>query len=127
MIVLAIAAFLATIAWPQYSEYVQRSHRAHARAALLQAAQWLERAATAQGVYPERVAIPAGVLAVEGGRYTLGFKSLSGSTYVLQATPNSAQSTDKCGIFELNEAGVRTQAASSPVAAPLSAQACWNQ
>ncbi len=127
MIVLVIVAVLATIALPQYTSYVQRTHRAQARAALLQAAQWLERAATAQGAYPDRAAIPAGVLAVEGDRYTVGFKTLNASAFVLQATPRAAQSADECGVFELSEAGLRTQSATALVAAPLSAQACWNR
>lgn len=127
MIVVALVAVLATVALPQYTSHVQRTHRAQARAALLQAAQWLERAATAQGAYPERAAIPAGVLAVEGDRYTIGFKSLSASAFVLQATPGAAQSADECGVFELNEAGLRAQSASALVTAPLSAQSCWNR
>ena len=127
MIVVAIVAVLTAVALPQYTSYVQRTHRAHARAALLQAAQWLERAATAQGAYPERAAIPAGVLAVEGDRYTIDFKTLSASAFALQATPRAAQSADECGVFELNEAGLRTQSASALVVAPLSTQDCWNR
>jgi type IV pilus assembly protein PilE len=127
MMVVAIAAVIAAIALPQYTAYVQRSHRANARAALMQTAQWLERAATAQGAYPERAAIPAGVLAVEGDRYTIAFKSLSASAYMLQAIPVAAQNTDACGIFELNEAGLKTQRPSALVTAPLSAQTCWNR
>jgi len=127
LIVVAIVAVLATVALPQYTSYIQRTHRAQARAALLQAAQWLERAATAQGAYPERAAIPAGVLAVEGDRYTIGFKTLSASAFVLQATPGAEQSADECGVFELNEAGLRAQSASALVNAPLSAQSCWNR
>lgn len=127
LIVAVIAAVLAAIALPQYTAYVQRSHRANARAALLQAAQWLERAATAQGNYPERAVVPSSLLTVEGDRYTIGFKVLNASAFVLQATPRAAQARDECGVFELNEAGLRTQSASAFVPAPLSAQACWNR
>ena len=49
MIVVAIVAILSAIALPSYTEYIRRSHRADARAGLLQAQQWLERAATATG------------------------------------------------------------------------------
>ena len=82
---------LAAIALPSYTQYVQRSHRAHARAALLQTAKWLERAATAQGSYPAAAAIPAGVMAVEGGRYNVAVNAINAATFVLQATPNAAQ------------------------------------
>lgn len=127
LIVAVIAAVLTAIALPQYTAYVQRSHRANARAALLQAAQWLERAATAQGNYPERATVPSSLLTVEGDRYTIGFKVLNASAFVLQAMPRAAQARDECGVFELNEAGLRTQSASALVPAPLSAQACWNR
>ena len=52
MIVVAIIGILSAIAYPSYTEYIARGHRADARAGLLQAQQWLERAATATGVYP---------------------------------------------------------------------------
>eukprot|EP01136_Pigoraptor_vietnamica_P013455 Opistho-1_new@54474 len=87
MIVVAVIGILSAIALPSYNEYVLRSHRANARAALLQAAQWLERAATAQGSYPAAAAIPAGVLAVEGGRYVVTLPVLTAGTYTLRATP----------------------------------------
>lgn len=127
LIVAVIVAVLAAIALPQYTAYVQRTHRANARAALLEAAQWLERAATAQGAYPERATVPPGLLMVEGDRYTIGFKALNASAFVLQATPRGAQARDECGVFELNEAGLKAQSASALVPAPLSAQACWNR
>ena len=57
MIVVAIVGILSAIAIPSYSEYIRRGHRADARAGLLQAQQWLERASTATGVYP--TALPA--------------------------------------------------------------------
>ena len=54
MIVVAIIGILTAIAVPSYTEYIRRGHRAEARAGLLQAAQWLERAATATGTYPSQ-------------------------------------------------------------------------
>ena len=127
LVVTTVVAVLACIAMPRYAEYLQRSHRVHAQAALLRTAQWLERAATAQGTYPERKAIPASVLSVEGNRYVLGFPSLDASSYRLQATPIGAQGSDPCGVFELNETGARVQIATSLVPAPMPAQTCWNR
>ena len=128
MIVVAVIGILSAIAVPSYNEYVRRSHRAHARAALLQAAQWLERAATAQGSYPTTVAtIPAGVLAVEGGRYVVTLPVLTAGTYTLLATPTATQSADRCGVFQMTHAGVRTQVATTSVPVPLTEQECWNR
>ena len=46
MITVGIIGILASIALPNYNQYIQRSHRANARNTLLQVAQWMERAAT---------------------------------------------------------------------------------
>ncbi|WP_372659742.1 type IV pilin protein [Hydrogenophaga sp.] len=127
MIVVALVAILAAIALPSYTQYVQRSHRANARGALLQASQWMERAATAQGRYPVNAEIPAGVLAVEGGRYTVVANSTTRATYTFTATPTVTQASDACGGFILNQAGTRTQTSTSVVSTPLSPQECWNR
>jgi len=127
MIVVGVIGILSAIAFPSYNQYVQRTHRANARAALLQTAQWLERAATAQGSYPAAAAIPAGVLQVEGGRYAITLPVLTAGTFTLRATPNGAQATDQCAIFQMTHAGVRTQVATAAVPAPLTAQECWNR
>ena len=52
MIVVAVVGILTAVAYPSYAEYVRRGHRADAKAGLLQAQQWMERAATATGEYP---------------------------------------------------------------------------
>lgn len=127
MIVVAIVSILAAIALPSYNEYVQRSHRANARAALLQASQWMERAATAQGTYP--ASVPAGIMAVEGARYTVAANSSTGATFTFTATPTTAQSTDRCGAFIINQAGTREQTHTASVTASdlLTVNECWNR
>ncbi|MCM3563728.1 MAG: type IV pilin protein [Hydrogenophaga sp.] len=127
MIVVAIVALLAAVALPSYQEHVRRTHRAHARATLLQAAQWMERAATARGRYPD--AVPAGVLAVEGGRYQVDFlpNSLTATAFTLVAIPAGAQAADRCGEFRLTHTGLRAQVATALVATPDDTATCWDR
>lgn len=127
MIAVAVVGILAAVALPSYNEYVMRSHRANARAALLDAAQWMERTATARGRYPLAAAIPPGVLTVEGGRYNIVAVSANGLTYTLTANPNPAQSMDQCGAYQVDQTGTRQQIATLTVPNPLSALECWNR
>jgi type IV pilus assembly protein PilE len=128
MIVVAIVAILAAIALPDYSAYVMRSHRAHAKAALLRAAQWMERTATAQGAYPADAAAftSAGLNVVEGGRYTVQLSNLSATTYTLtakRANPGG-NAGDPCGDFTLTDAGVRGLVAGTH---SLGVMDCWGR
>ena len=107
MIVVAVIGILTAIALPSYNEYIQRGHRAEARAGLLQAAQWLERAATANGTYPLAAAFPASLGKIPSDRYDIGLTSVDGSNYTLTATPKGAQVTDRCGNYTLDQAGLK--------------------
>ena len=106
-IVVAVIGTLTAIALPSYNEYIQRGHRAEARAGLLQAAQWLERAATANGTYPLTSAFPASLQKVPSNRYDIGLASANGSGYALTAAPKGAQITDRCGNYTLDQAGLK--------------------
>ena len=108
MIVVAVIGILSAIAYPNYVEYVRRGHRADARAGLLQAQQWLERAATATGTYP--TTLPAALTWSSDGqkKYSIVFANGNSSTaYTLTATPKSTQTSDKCGTFTLSHTGER--------------------
>jgi type IV pilus assembly protein PilE len=118
---MACMAVLVTVAWPSYQGLVERSQRAQARTALLQAAHWLERAASANGSYPASTDIPASVLQVHGQRYQMQATS-SPQSYTLSALPLGSQSADACGTLTLNHLGVRgVQGASQ------SAAQCWSR
>lgn len=123
MIVVAIIAILSAIALPQYNEYVRRGHRAEARAALMQAAQWMERAATATGRYPLAAAFPETLKSTQSDRYVISMASADGSAFTLTATPKGAQVGDKCSSLTLThtgERGVKADAKDTP-------QNCWSR
>jgi type IV pilus assembly protein PilE len=126
LIVVAIIGILSAIALPSYEQYVNRTHRANARATLLQAVQWMERAATARGSYPlsntTPSQIPSGVLRVEGMRYTVTADSTTGVTFTFTATPSGAQVGDACGSYGLDQAGTK-----AVYTATLSVSECWNR
>lgn len=129
MIVVAIVAVLSAIALPSYQEYIRRGHRAEARAALLQAAQWLERAATATGTYPLTASFPTTLTTMQSGRYTVAVASppasaASGAAFTLTATPAGGQVGDKCGNYTLTHSGVR--GAASAASGALVTE-CWNK
>lgn len=128
MITVAIIGVLAAVALPAYNEYVQRTHRANARAALLQTSQWMERAATARGLYPGAADVPVGIRTVEGGRYTVTVTVAANSdSFTVTATPLTPQANDRCAVFNLNSAGTRSQGTTTAVTTPLTAQECWNR
>jgi type IV pilus assembly protein PilE len=121
LIALACVALLASFAWPSYQSLILKSQRAQARASLLQAAHWLERAASANGSYPLTADVPASVLQIEGQRYKMTITSTAQS-YTLSATPLGAQSSDTCGVLTVNHFGVRSVQGASQTAAQ-----CWSR
>ncbi|WP_216637503.1 type IV pilin protein [Hydrogenophaga sp. RAC07] len=110
---------------PIANDHVKRGHRANARAALSNAAQWMERTASAQGRYPKAVAIPESVLFVKGRQYTIAAASTDGLAYTLTAHPQGDQASDQCGSFRINHTGVRSQVATAEVPHPLGPMECW--
>ena len=111
---------------------IRRGHRADARAGLLQAQQWLERAATATGVYP--TALPNAIQWKDSGgtpdptkRYTIGFAAgNTNAAFTLVATRKTPgpQAADRCGDFTLTNTGVRS---ANNLASGTTAEECWGR
>lgn len=121
MITVAVIGILTAIALPSYSAYTERSRRTDGKAALLRAAQWLERAATATGAYP--AALGAGLTPSEGNHYDLAYVPVAANginvAYTLTATPRIADAG--CGNLTLNQAGLRGETGT------LTPNDCWNR
>jgi len=127
MITVAVVAILAAVAMPSYNEYILRSHRANARTTLVGAAQWMERAATANGSYPLAASVTDGIKAVEGRRYTVDVDSTTQQTFTFTATPvvGSPQANDKCGSLTIDQAGRKTTSVAGPT--DTLTLECWSR
>ncbi|MBK1723733.1 type IV pilin protein [Thiocystis violacea] len=131
MITVAIVAILAAIAYPSYTEYVLRSNRADAKAALLEDAQFLERnyTETSPPTYATDTAGNAVTLPITQSPrsgtalYTLSATTLTATTFTLTAAPvaGGRMAGDKCASFTLNNFGQKALSG-TPTA---TVQDCW--
>ena len=131
MVALAIATLLLALAVPGYQNVMQRAHRAHARSAVVQAAQWMERAATASGRYPVSADIPAGLVDPDDGCYTLHIVApdplqASNQSYRITAlrSPGTPQAGDACGDYTMDQSNRRENDGMAP---GHTSAACWGQ
>jgi type IV pilus assembly protein PilE len=114
-VVMAVAAILAAVAIPNYSEYVMRSHRSAVQSFISDVASrqsqfFLDRRryATTVGVDVDglNMTAPAEV----AGRYTVAIAVVAGppAGFQVTATPTGAQAADRCGVLTIDQAGNRT-------------------
>lgn len=126
MIVVAIIAILAAVAYPQYGKYVIRSKRAEGRAALLDGAARLERFysdnskfATADNTIHANTGISA---TTEGGYYAMSITTAGTyQAYTLTATPIAPFVDAECGALTYTNAGVKGENGTADVAT------CWGK
>jgi len=123
LLVLTMLAVVLSWAVPQYQNHLRRGQRQLAKLGLMQTAQWLERAAAAQGAYPSPAQVPAALLQVSGGIYQIQLQTdAAANTFAMQAVPQASQAPDACGVLTLNhlgEQGVQN--------ASLTAKECWSR
>lgn len=121
LVVLAIVGLLASMAMPIYQQAQLRGQRSLAKLALLQAAHWMERAASAQGQYPASTEVPVQLLSPTDLNYQLKVSS-SAQSFLITAEPSAAQAHDPCGSLTLSNTGERDVADAS-----MSATQCWQR
>ena len=112
MIVCAIVAILAAIAYPSYQSSVQKSRRAEAKTALLGVAAQMERWSTEKSSYAGAT-LGASAPAVfanrsENSYYNLSLANLTATTYTARAAPTGAQTGDPCGTLTYTEQGIKS-------------------
>jgi len=117
MVVVAIVGILASIALPSYQEYVRRSARAEARAAIMNMAQLQERNFSDRGAYATvdgtSVAPWAATSYYSGSSYASRKYDITvatantNSTYTITAAPNNGFSDPTCVNLTLTSTGVR--------------------
>jgi type IV pilus assembly protein PilE len=109
MIVVAVVAILAAIAYPSYRNQIMRSHRAEAKAALLQIQVEQEKWFLQNNVYTNSLANLKSASPTTKGYYTLGVVvGNPATTYTATATKAGGQSDDThCATFTITETGSR--------------------
>ena len=107
MITLIVIAILAAVALPSYRQYIARGHRAEAKAALLQVAQWMERANTSNGEYPTGQPTLVMLQALKPQHYTLSLPTSTASGFTVLATRADVMLGDPCGDLMLTHTGIR--------------------
>ena len=103
MIAVAIVGILAAVAYPSYTEYVRKTRRAEAAAALLDAAQRLERGFSQTGSYSDPGSTTTSSFAIS---YDAGDAGDGG--YLLTSTGAGVLVGDACETMTINALGERT-------------------
>lgn len=111
MIAVAIVGIIAAIAFPSYTEHVQRTRRSDGQAALLNLAARMEHYYTQNNTYVG--ATTPAVVGVSANSpeafYTLSISNLSATSFTLTATPavGGPQATDACGALTLTNTNLK--------------------
>jgi type IV pilus assembly protein PilE len=130
LIVLGLMAILAAVSIPSYRDHVRRAHRAQARVALLQAAQFMQQFHATHDRFDRRsdaasgtaIEIPEALRTVPANgapSYRVSLQSVDVANYVLAATPVGVMTDDPCGTLTLDSKGGQGAAGST-------AHRCWH-
>jgi type IV pilus assembly protein PilE len=118
MITVAIVGVLAAVAYPSYTEYVNRGRRAELAVQMLSAGQFMERYYTENREYPGESAlqdrfkyVPPGA-SVSNFSYKLTLSARTVSSFTIKAERNGegVMQGDRCGAFTLDNFGRKSLA-----------------
>lgn len=106
MVVVAVIAILAGIAYPSYQEFIRKTRRAAAASCLLEAAQYMERYYTTKLTY---VGSNATWPCPEASpHYDLKITNVAARTYSVTAAPAGSYSDPTCGTLTVTHTGEKT-------------------
>lgn len=124
MIAVAIIGILAAIAYPSYSEQVRRGQRAEARSVMLEASQFMQRYYSSNDTYADAALPDALSRSPAHGtqlyEIQIAEDSATRTGYTLEAVPQGALASDKCGTLTLTSTGVRGRSGTGDTV-----QNCW--
>lgn len=125
LVVVTVLAVIATIAVNSYRDYVLRSGRAEARAALADLAKLEEQYFANQQAYTGSMSTLDYSATTPGGLYQLQLATSTTSNYSIQATAISTQLEDNtCRTFTLTGLGERSATDSG---GSDTTQTCWDR
>lgn len=105
IIIVVVLAVITSIAIPTYTSFVERTRRADAQVALLEAAARMEQFFTSNNTY---VGAALSSAVSENGFYNLA-ATTTATTYSITATATGTQASDTdCATFTITQTGQRT-------------------
>lgn len=124
MVTVAIVSILAMVALPSYNEYVMRSRRSDAKAALLkvQIAQEKFRANNTSYGTLAQIGLPA---TSPDLYYSIAVTNPTAANYLSTATPTGKQTGDNCGTFAVDKDGKAISSSVQTTTAKV--QECWGK
>lgn len=123
VVVLAVIAILAGIAYPSYMDTLRQTRRADAKTNLLELAQRIERFYSENHSYTDvEASVGGSPQDTVDGWYSITITSTA-STYNLVAAPQNSQASDPCKSLTYNNLGQEGVAGG----ATKTAQECWSR
>lgn len=118
VIVMAVAAILAAVAYPSYQDAVSKARRSDGMLVLTEATQFMERYAALNLRYDQNAAgtaveLPSNLQYAPKEGTTKYYEitvTADEETFTLEAKPIGPQSGDRCGTLKIDQRGVRTAA-----------------